>query len=268
MGKSGVMIQINGHTIQSTGSQLFSTLEAMPSDNISKIEIISNPSSKYENEASSILNIILKKPINQGLNIEIKSFNGYGKYLKVNEGINLNYNSSKITIYAITNIGKTKGTSNNDINIETNTSNTEYNSAKFTYKDDNSLYARCGLDYYIDSIRSLGIIYTNNSANQSWKGNSTISNISKAMDSTLIAKTLLTKSFGPKTDNTINLYYSPKLKKNKGDIEANLAWYSFSQNKNYNNLMTDDLSNVNMSYSNTLKMNMNIFDFKLDIKRI
>src|SRR5690606_40281874 len=48
LGKGGVQIYINGRPSRLSGTDLANLLENMTADNIKDIEIISNPSSKYE----------------------------------------------------------------------------------------------------------------------------------------------------------------------------------------------------------------------------
>ena len=75
-GNSGVQILINGKpsVLSDDGSNLLSTLTA---DMIERIEVITNPSAKYEAEGSSgIINIVLKKEEKKGFNGSISANTG------------------------------------------------------------------------------------------------------------------------------------------------------------------------------------------------
>ncbi|TCJ14568.1 TonB-dependent receptor [Flaviaesturariibacter flavus] len=68
-GRSGVLVQIDGRPTFLSARDLRTLLEGMPAENLKNIEIITNPSAKYEAEGTSgILNINLKKQVKQGVN--------------------------------------------------------------------------------------------------------------------------------------------------------------------------------------------------------
>lgn len=63
IGKSSVIVLINGHRINLEGSNLNNYLQNIPSDNVSKIELITSPSAEYDADGNSgVINIILKRP--------------------------------------------------------------------------------------------------------------------------------------------------------------------------------------------------------------
>lgn len=83
-GKGGIMVMIDGRQTFLSARDLRTMLEAMPAESLKNIEIITNPSSKYEAEGSSgIINLTLKKNTQQGLNGNVNAtynnnFNDYG----------------------------------------------------------------------------------------------------------------------------------------------------------------------------------------------
>jgi hypothetical protein len=98
-GKSGVRIFINGRPTRLSGTDLATMLQSMQSDNIESIEIITNPSAKYEAEGNAgIINIKLKKNANLGYNGTIVSNISKGDLWRNNNGITLNYRGSKVNL--------------------------------------------------------------------------------------------------------------------------------------------------------------------------
>ena len=94
-GKSGVLIYINGRPSRLSGSDLANMLEGMRSDNIESIEIITNPSSKYDAEGTAgIINIIMKKNMNMGFNGNLVSSYSQGIYGRGNL-----FNRSQVFLY-------------------------------------------------------------------------------------------------------------------------------------------------------------------------
>ncbi len=97
LGKGDVQIHINGRPTQLRGNDLATLLQNMNSDNIEAIEIISNPSSKYDAEGNAgIINLRLKKNPSTGLNGNLIASFTQGNLLRYNNGVTLNYGGERI----------------------------------------------------------------------------------------------------------------------------------------------------------------------------
>ncbi|SHM94491.1 outer membrane beta-barrel family protein [Flavobacterium chilense] len=99
-GQQGVGVMINGKLTQLSQKELANYLKSTTSSNIKQIEVITNPSSKYDATGKAgIINIVLKKPNAGGLKGTV--FTNYGRSRKnrTNSGINLNYNKEKFGVY-------------------------------------------------------------------------------------------------------------------------------------------------------------------------
>jgi hypothetical protein len=89
-GKEGVLVSINGKILQLSSQDLEDYLKSIPSTDISKIEVITNPSSKYDAQGSSgILNLVLKKGIKKGYGGTISSTYSQHKFANFGNNINL-----------------------------------------------------------------------------------------------------------------------------------------------------------------------------------
>lgn len=93
-GSSNVKVLINGRPSSISGSGGEMNLESIPAGSIESIEVITNPSAKYEAAGKSgIINIVMKKPRNMGFNY---SFNFLvGTEDKWSTGIAMNYRTHK-----------------------------------------------------------------------------------------------------------------------------------------------------------------------------
>ena len=99
-GNSNVLITINGRQTHLSAADVSNLLKSMPADQVSKLEIIANPSSNYDAQGTGgIINIVTKKNTAFGNNGTLKLGGGYGKYGKFNDGITLNHRSRKLSIY-------------------------------------------------------------------------------------------------------------------------------------------------------------------------
>jgi iron complex outermembrane recepter protein len=95
-GKSNPQILIDGKPTNYAGD-VSKFLESMPSGSIDKIEIITNPSAKYEAEGrgAGVINIKTLKGKALGFNGSINGGIGMGEKFRYNGGIDLNYRSEK-----------------------------------------------------------------------------------------------------------------------------------------------------------------------------
>jgi outer membrane receptor protein involved in Fe transport len=94
-GSEKIIIYINGKPSGMTDDSKQAILESLPANSIESIELITNPSSKYDADGTAgIINIVLKKNYNRRLN-GIANI-GYSTKYKNNAGISLNFKKNKI----------------------------------------------------------------------------------------------------------------------------------------------------------------------------
>ncbi|MEO2129321.1 MAG: outer membrane beta-barrel family protein [Christiangramia sp.] len=94
-GSSGVKILINGKTSFLKGEALREFVSSLTGEDIAKVEIIAQPSSRYEAEGTTgIINIVLKKGRKQGITGRTYTSFGYGEFYKWRNGANLYYSDS------------------------------------------------------------------------------------------------------------------------------------------------------------------------------
>lgn len=75
-------------------------LKQIPSNSIDKIELITNPSAKYNPEGmSGMINIVLKKNMQDGFNGSYNANITFAKVPKFNQGIDLNYRKGKVNLF-------------------------------------------------------------------------------------------------------------------------------------------------------------------------
>jgi iron complex outermembrane receptor protein len=98
-GSSDVLIYINGKQSGLSGVSPQAILQQIPSANIERVEIINNPSAKYDAEGTSgIINIILKKGGKEGWNALVTG--GVGSNNKYNGSVTYSYVKNKFTVSA------------------------------------------------------------------------------------------------------------------------------------------------------------------------
>ena len=99
VGKSSIRIMINDRLLEISGPDLVNYLKSISSDNISAIEVVTNPSAKYDAQGNSgLINIRLKKNNKEGWSVGLRSSYIQATYPSAATGVNVNYKKKKIAI--------------------------------------------------------------------------------------------------------------------------------------------------------------------------
>ena len=161
-GKNGVKIYIDGKPSPLAGADLASYLKSLQSAQIESIEIITNPSAKYEAEGNAgIINIRLKKNLSVGTNGAVNAGYNIGTYAKYNGGLSLNHRNAKINIFGSYNFSEAM----NEMNMKM------YRSQGDSVFDQNNLILnknkgshnfKTGLDYFINKKSTIGVLVNGN----------------------------------------------------------------------------------------------------------
>jgi len=153
-GNENVRVLVDGKPTNVPASQL---LKQIPSTSIKSIELITNPSSKYNPEGmSGIINIILHKNTKLGFNGSVDF--GLSKEInaKFNSALDMNYRNGKFNFYG--NYGTNIGKSSNHGFINRFDDNTQQ---LFNFGDNNKSHLfKIGVDYYINDKNTFSV-YTN-----------------------------------------------------------------------------------------------------------
>jgi outer membrane receptor protein involved in Fe transport len=97
-GSSAVRIMIDGRPSRFTGEDLSALLQSLPANSVEKVEVMTNPSAKYDPDGTAgMINIVLKKSALQGLNGSVNS--SYSGADRFRAGINLNYKVEDLNFF-------------------------------------------------------------------------------------------------------------------------------------------------------------------------
>lgn len=161
-GKQGVIIMIDGRPTGMSGQGLAAMLKGMPSGNIQKIEIITNPSAKYDAAGNAgIINIIMKKSKREGLNGNVSVGYGQGRYPKYNGSLSLNYKNKNYNLFLNYSYSKRMGFNNLSIDRKFyggDTLNTIYRTENYILFPSESHTPRIGIDLYISPKTTLSLL--------------------------------------------------------------------------------------------------------------
>ena len=167
-GRAGVIFMIDGKVTPMSGQELANYLRAMPSNSIERIEIITNPSAKYDAAGNAgIIDIRLKKEANMGTNGTLTASYSQGVYPKTGVGLSLNRRSKDLNIFGGYNYSYREGF--NELHLY----RAFYEDGKRTgaYDQDNYMVipyhfhaVRAGADYTISPSTIIGVL-ANSSVN-------------------------------------------------------------------------------------------------------
>lgn len=248
-----VSVDLDGNvTMRNNAPQLFVdgrpttlSLDQIPADAIESIEIITNPSAKFDASGGTagILNVVLKKNKKIGYNGSIRT--NIDSRAKVGLGIDLNVRQEKINFFASGNFNQRKSISNGITDRTTfGTPNIQLNQTDKSTSMSNFGFGRAGFDYLIDNRNTISV-----TANMV-KGKSkptTLSNMETEFLSTPINTSLaerLSNSNSTFQHGGTMLSYKRNFPKQGHEFTADLT-YNTSKNSNSNLIKTDSLDYSN-----------------------
>ena len=163
-GNSNVRVMVDGKLSNVPVAQL---LRQIPSSSIKSIELITNPSAKYNPEGmSGIINIVLHKNANIGFNGNINTGLTVGEEAKFNTSVDLNYRNGKFNLYS--NIGTNIGKYVNDGFIYREVENSEQ---FFQFLNNNKSYLyKVGVDFYLNDKNTISFFTNQNIFNGTASG--------------------------------------------------------------------------------------------------
>lgn len=253
-GNSNVKVYVDGKPSSQSAAQL---LKQIPSNQIQRIEIITNPSAKYEADGKSgIINIVLVKGAKKGYNIGLITGYEQGKKSRFNSSINANVNVGKFNIFGNVNYAdrpsKQRGLGQNY---------TDKIDQSFDILNHNkNLSYKVGFDFFINDKNSL-TIYTNQ-----WNGDNNLD-----LNTIIMQSDLNKKNFNDIRANSKSSDYSLNYKLDFDKKDHNIvldAFYSTNKdddNRDYlttyptDNFYTEyrydktETTRINLDYTNQIE---------------
>lgn len=171
-GKNGVQVYIDGRPTPLSGADLAAYLKTLQSSSIEAIEIITNPSAKYEAAGNAgIINIRLKKNKSYGTNGSINAGYNIGTFPKYTGGFSLNNRNKYINIFANYNYNRSR--SESFMNLNRRLLDTLFDQRSTMTFRNKSHNFKVGLDYTINKKSTLGLMVNGN------LGENTFNNVSR-----------------------------------------------------------------------------------------
>ncbi|MBS1920906.1 MAG: TonB-dependent receptor [Bacteroidetes bacterium] len=256
-----VTLRNNAPQILVDGRPTTLTLDQIPADAIESVEIITNPSAKYDASGgtSGILNIVLKKNRKVGYNGNIRvNADSRGR---VGGGGDINLRQGKINFSASGNYFPRKSISNGTTDRLTliGNPNTELQQTDNSTSIGNFKFFRSGLDYFVDNRNTISL------AGNIGGGHFQPYTLSQILIDSLYAPTV-TSSFNDRSSNTEGNFhfkggqfsFKHNFPKSGHNITADIN-YNASKNDNSNLIETDYYTYPQKQMTGTFSQKQNIY---------
>jgi hypothetical protein len=266
-GKNGVQVYVDGRPTYLSGTNLAQYLSTLQSSSIESIEIISNPSSRYEAAGSAgIINIRMKKDKSLGTNITAAAGYNIGTYSKYNADISFNHRDQHLNVFG-------EYTYHNATNLYHSVYNRTLPDTLLLQQDvlvtsTISQTFHAGLDYFFNKKSTLGVLISGSLATDSFRSNSNTRIIYSPTNTTNRLLIADNRTSGLQDNYNFNLNY--RYTDNNGqelDLNADYGLYRLRNNQLQPNNYFDS-TGQQFLYSNDYNIlsptNIDIYSFKAD----
>lgn len=278
--KSGVMVMINGRRNFLSAADLGKMLRNMSSDQISTIDIITNPSAKYDASGTAgVIDIKLKKNKFFGTNGSVSAtvsqgFVPYGPKDLVRESINLNLNhrTDKWNMYVNLNPENSSDYSQTTLrrSVDYGGSVTTFDGFSGSPRNSKGLSVRTGIDYIASEKTTYGILFEGEANNEKINANSRTSINSLNSDGSeqnFLQQTSNTQSPRRNITTNFNVKHDFNDKGKTLAFDATYSGYNNDKDQTFNTDYTDNLGNLtdNTTHRNETNVKINIYTAKVDL---
>ena len=256
-GHGNVQVLINGKT-----SSLSKTdaLKSLPAGSIENIEVIANPGAKYDASALSVINIILKRGKDEGLNASLTATGGYKDYY--GGLVTLNNKSKFLNFFVNTSYNHsnpiTSASSENEYFENNNTTSFLNENSEFNSKKD-AFYGTIGTDFYLSKSTTLSTSV--NFQNVINKSNTLTS--SNIFDASKIPTTSNDRTHIGKLENDLFEFvvnFEHNFKKEGQQLTSSFSYTKDADDINNNISNTNTTYFTNETYTEKNKLERSIFE--------
>ncbi|MBN2764791.1 MAG: TonB-dependent receptor [Paludibacteraceae bacterium] len=246
---SSVEVWINGKPSGLTADNRAQILQQMPAESIESIEVMTNPSARFNPEGTSgIINIVLKKNRKAGYYGSVSAGTLWSQGSKPGGtlGANINYSSGKFDAYLNLGYRNMNFTGGSDIMRENYnaTDTTVLNQESTMKRGFNGMFTRAGIDYRLNdkntlSLTGFGMLgggYSDNNIGYQFSQNNNI----------LREYSRVNTGLGDRKSYNIALDHKYDLDKNGSNIMTSLSYSSHARNED-NTYVQKDAGSVTTS---------------------
>lgn len=174
----GVTVYMDDKPIRLSGDQLVEYLRGLPADQISKIEVMPIPSSRYDAQGGAVINIVSKKTKAEGMNVSLNS--GYIQGIKSGYKGNALFNYRKNNLNIFGDYGYYRRTTERTLTgytlFQSPGQYADWERKRVTLSTNTAHNYKLGADYNLTENQVLGFLFTGNN-NQGNSSGTTLTNV-------------------------------------------------------------------------------------------
>ncbi len=270
LGKSGVRVYIDGKESPLSGDDLSAFLKTLQADQIDAIEIITNPSAKYDAEGNAgIINIRLKKDQRLGSNASLNLGYSVGEKMQYNGSLSGNYRNKQLNVFG--SYGYNRGESTNYMNLYREQTGMVFDTRTDMLNEWGGHNYKVGSDYFINDKHTIGFLVNGYTNVRDFNSDSRtpISMIGATqIDSVLIANSI---EMGNRDNNNLNLNYQfDNGKETTLNIDVDYGMFR-NRNEALQPNFYKDAAEAEVlreqTYANVYPTDIDIYTFKMDYEQ-
>lgn len=273
-GKAGVLVQIDGKTSYLSPAELANFLRSLNASDIEAIEVITNPSARYEASGNSgIINIVMKKNKGLGTNGSLTISGAYGRQYRANSSLNLNHRNSNYNLYGSVGGGHSRW--ENGMNLYRLQNNRIFDQRQVQIGESNPINARIGLDYFLGKNHTIGVMGNVNTiiGDQIYDSNSRTvispQGMGAEIDSILVAGNV-TRSTRVNATANLNYRFTNEEKGLELGLDVDRAYYKNDPTSVQPNVYWDAMESTKLSerhFKTQSPSEINIMSVKADLDK-
>lgn len=270
-GKNGVRIYIDGKISQLQTKDLADYLRSINSADIEAIEMISNPSAKYDASGNAgIINLRLKKNKNFGTNGSVTSGLAIAKSIKNNNSFNLNYRNKNVNLFG--NFSDYFGRTENLFTLYRKQNDSIFDQHTVSKNKRETENFKAGMDYFINPNNTAGFIVNGNFNNSTQfnDGNTFIIPVNTGVP----LKILYATNYLPTIRYNLNYNVNFRHYKKGGselNLDGDIGTFNQKTTSYQPNVYRDAVTGILLqekNYRNNTPIEINVKTFKVDYEKI
>ena len=247
-GKNSVRFQVDGRDVPMDSKDLANLLKSMRAEDIAALEMITNPSAKYDASGNAgIINIRTRKNRGFGTN---GSFGGeavFGETLKGGGNFSINHRNNWVNVFG--NYSNHFGAWHNELNLYREQAGNIYDQSSIMSDDNNNHNFKLGSDFFLNSQNTIGFVVDGRHAHGPWE-NEARTNISNLNTPFKLDSVLVASNRQPQNRNNLNVNLNYRYADTLGrefTVDVNRGNYSYRADSYQPNFYKDPTGQIILS---------------------
>lgn len=270
-GKNTVRFQIDGRDVRMDGKDLADILKGMRAEDITAIEMITNPSAKFDASGNAgIINFKTRKIRTTGTNGSIGGEAVYGETLKGGGNLSFNHRNQRLNVFG--NYSNHFGNWKNELYLYREQAGKIFQQASLMDDNNNNHNFKLGTDFFLNTKHTIGFVADGRHAHGPWE-NDARTDIYSLDAPTQLDSVLVASNRVPQNRNNFNFNLNYRFADTSGHeltLDANRGLYRFRADSYQPNFYKDPTEQNILSqkiYRNNTPTDIDIWMLKADYEQ-